>query len=99
MAWLFIIPFAIVAFFGSFGWSFVTKYQQMSGQIVQLQHDIELRDGREASFRRMLDRRDAAIGASKCNEQIQDWVKNPDKIPKAFNPFNQLDSMGQKYGN
>lgn len=98
MAWLYLIPVVVVAFFGSMGWNFVTKYQQMSGQIVTLQHDIDLRDGREASFRRMLDRRDAAINASKCKVQIQNWVKNPDNIPKPFNPFNQLDQMGQQYG-
>lgn len=98
MAWLYALPFVVIAFFGAMGWNFVTKYQQMSGQIVSLQHDKDLYAGREASFRRMLDRRDAAINASKCKTQIQDWVKNPDSIPKAFNPFNQLNQLGQTYG-
>lgn len=57
-------------------------------QLANCERDLKLRDGREASFRRMIDRRDRAIAQTQCAKQIQHWVRNPDQIPKKFDPFN-----------
>lgn len=91
------LPLGVIVAAGSFGYGFVHNYKEMAGQIVTLQRDLALRDGREASQRRMIDRRDAAIAASQCAAQIQKWVKNPDDIPVPFNPFNQLENPGKKF--
>jgi hypothetical protein len=81
---------------GTFGWTFATNYKKMAQEVAELKDKIELIEGREVSYRRMIDRRDAAIKASKCAAQIQDWVSNPDKIPKPFDPHNQ--SLGGTFG-
>jgi len=91
-------PLALLFFAYTFGTSYVTQFSQLSSQVANLKRDLALRDGREASFRRMIDRRDAAIDASKCKVEIRKWVNNPDTIPRAFNPFNQLDNPGRNYG-
>lgn len=91
------LPLGLLVAAGSFGYGFVSNYRDMAGQIVTLQRDLNLRDSREASFRRMIDRRDAAIGASQCAAQIQKWVKNPDSIPVPFSPFDQLNNLGKNY--
>lgn len=69
---------------------------QKSMQLANCQRDLKIRDSREASFRRMTDRRDEAIAASQCKAQIQFWVRNPEKIPKPFNPHEQLKPPGLK---
>ena len=85
------IPYIVLGFVGLFvaggGWSIVSNYTGMSGKIATLQHDKDLLDARLASYQRMLDRRNAAINASKCSPEINDWVRNPDKLPKPFRPF------------
>lgn len=58
-----------------------------TAELANCKRDLGLRDYREASLRRMIDRRDDAIKYSKCSAQINDWVKNPHKIPRPFNPF------------
>lgn len=58
-----------------------------SYELAQCKRDLNIRDSREASFRRMIDRRDEAIKYSNDAKRIQDWVRNPHKIPKPFNPF------------
>lgn len=70
----------------------VTKNTELAGQVVTLQHTIDLNAGREASFRRMIDRRDAAIDAAPgtCKTMIRNWITHPDDVPKPFNPFQQL---------
>ncbi len=90
-SWLYLIPVAILVFLGGFGWNFVTSIKDQAATITQLQHQVDLDKGTLDSYKRMVDRRDAAIKASKCSVQIAAWVKNPDSIPVPFNPFNQLD--------
>jgi hypothetical protein len=65
-----------------------------SAQLANCQRDGALKDARERSFRRMIERRDAAINASQCKAKINYWVRNPDEIPKPFNPHEQLKPGG-----
>lgn len=85
---------ALIAF--GFGSSFITTYQFNAQEVIRLQKEVDLNTGRNDSYRRMIDRRDAAIEASQCKDKIQYWVKHPDEIPKPFNPFNQLDPQNLK---
>lgn len=78
---------AVVLFFGFMGKTFVTDYHDMSVKIERLEHAAELVDRRTDSYKRMIDRRDAAIEASACKAQIKIWLRNPDDIPKPFQPF------------
>lgn len=73
-------------------WSFVTSfsgdYRAAIEENARLRHEASLTASREASHRRMIDRRDAAISASKCAVQIKRWVSHPDEIPSSgVNPF------------
>jgi hypothetical protein len=87
---------ALVAWF-IYGWGFevINRYTEMPKTIQRLERDNTLITTRVASYRTLLARRDAAIAASKCSAQIQDWVKNPDTIPTEFNPFNKPVNGGQ----
>jgi hypothetical protein len=81
------IPALIAIAVYGFGSSFVTEYKNaVRGKTLA---DIEVRKitARYESEKRMRDRRDEAIAASKCAAQIKDWIRNPDKIPKPFDPF------------
>lgn len=64
-----------------------------AGELAQCNRSLTLQESREKSLRTLLERRDAAIKAApaQCSRQIQHWVKNPDEIPKKFDPFKQLD--------
>lgn len=73
------LAFIVVA---SFGWSFANNYMKMSAEIARLEHAISLREARELSHLRMIERRNDAIAASKCKQQIEHWVRNPDEIPR-----------------
>lgn len=79
---------AIALFIGGAGYSLVTNYSSQAAQLQQAQYDAELIKRKLESYTRMVDRRDAAISASKCADQIKHWVSNPDEIPKKFDPFN-----------
>jgi hypothetical protein len=85
------------AFAGSFGWTFATNYKNMATEIANLKKEKELFEARVSAYQRMIDRRDAAIKASMCSDQIQAWIKDPDKIPKPFNPHDQLNNLGGNY--
>lgn len=86
-------PYIFLGLIGLFvaggGWSIVSNYTGMSGTIAELKRDKDLLDARLAAYQRMLDRRNAAINASKCAPEINDWVRNPDKLPRPFKPFEQ----------
>lgn len=86
------IVVAVLAFVASAGYTFVTGYRDQASTISQLQHDVAMKDARLVSYKRMIDRRDDAINASKCTVQIKQWVSNPDLLPKKFDPFNQLNN-------
>lgn len=62
----------------------------LSRQLAEEKHQVELIDARATAYQRGNERRDAAIAASKCKDQIQYWVRHPDEIPGQFDPFNQL---------
>lgn len=81
-----------IALWFVYGWGsqIITNYTEMPKRIQQLERDKALIESRVKSYQTLMARRDAAIEASKCKEQIQHWVKNPDEIPTKFDPFNQL---------
>lgn len=83
-----------VGFAGLLTWSSVKdvirNYSAMSATIERLEHDKALLESRLTSYNLRIERRDAAIDASRCKEQIKRWVTHPDETPKPFNPFNQL---------
>jgi hypothetical protein len=69
------------------GYQVVQNYTQLSGQIAELKDEKRLWEGRENAHRRMIERRDAAIEASKCSVVIKEWIRKPDSIPEKFEPF------------
>lgn len=71
----------------TFAWSMMDSYRDAIAENVKLKADIVKFDGRLASYKRMWERRQAAIDASQCKDQINRWVRNPDSIPKKFEPF------------
>jgi len=83
-------PVVIVGLIYGWGSDVINRYSEMPKRIEQLERDKSLIESRVASLRTLMARRDAAIEASKCKAQIKDWIRNPDKIPTAFDPFNQL---------
>lgn len=72
--------------------SVITRYTNMSGEITALTKENKLLKSRLDSYNLRISRRDDAINASKCKDQINKWVRHPDDIPQPFNPFNQLNS-------
>lgn len=89
MNWLGYGAAGLVALFVSgAGYALITDYSAMATKIAEMQREANLNEGRLASYKRMIDRRDAAINASQCKAQIEFWVKNPDDVPKPFDPFN-----------
>jgi len=78
----------LVIFVATFGWAFVNNYSKMATEIAELKAELKKYDGRLASYKRMIERRDAAIDASTCKAQIKRWVSNPDEVPQKFDPFN-----------
>ncbi len=77
----------IVVAVATFAWSMVDTFKTTLQENVTLKAQIKVYDGRLASYKRMIDRRQAAIDASKCKDQINRWVRNPDDIPQKFEPF------------
>jgi hypothetical protein len=71
----------------TFAWSMMDSYRDAITENVKLKAEIVKYDGRLASYKRMWERRQAAIDASACKVQINKWVRNPDDIPKPFEPF------------
>lgn len=98
MPWLLLLKFGIPLIAGwiiyDFGSSWVRSYQSAHDAAAQCKNERRLRDARELSYKRMLERRDEAIAASKCSAQIKKWISNPDQIPKKFDPHNQLKPAG-----
>ncbi|MBY0560026.1 hypothetical protein [Hyphomicrobium sp.] len=91
MTWLYGGLSAIIMYVGVLAYSNINKIATLSTELAEAKHKLNLTDYREASFRRMTDRRDRAIAASQCAKQIQYWVRHPDEIPKKFAPFKQLE--------
>lgn len=81
---------AVLLFVATLAWSIPEKIGSLSNDLATSKHQQNLLRARAEALQRGNDRRDAAIKASKCAAQIQHWVRNPDEIPQAFNPFNQL---------
>lgn len=81
---------AIAIFLFGAGYSLVSSNRDQATQIANYEHDVALKDARLVSYKRMIDRRDAAIAASTCKAKITYWVSHPDDLPKPFDPFNQL---------
>ena len=81
---------AVILFIVSLAHYLPEHISDLSGQLADQKHQVELLQARATALQRGNDRRDEAIAASACAEQIQAWVHNPDDIPKPFNPFCQL---------
>ena len=90
MPWMFAGFMIVLVAAGTFGWSWVDTYQKNLVALTQCEHSSMLFKQREASYKQRIERRDDAINASQCKAQINHWVRNPDEIPKPFDPFNQL---------
>lgn len=72
----------------SWGHEIISNYSAMSAEIATLKRDKALISSRIDSYKTLLERRDAAISASRCAEAIQHMIKNPDTIPRKQDPFN-----------
>jgi hypothetical protein len=85
---------AVVALIVFFGWTsiktFVSDVAGLGGQISTLRHENDLLKAKVAAYVRAQERRDNAIAASPCKNQIQFWMKNPEQIPGLWNPHEQL---------
>lgn len=94
----YLVPLVGIGSFIVWNWgdNVIRTYSNNISKIATHEAEIEKYKRREESALRQRDRRDDAINASKCKDQIQDWVRNPHKIPKPFDPFNQMTPPGVK---
>lgn len=74
-------------FIYSWGSQIITNYGNMASEIAMLKRSNALINSRVNSYKILMERRDAAIAASRCAESIQKMVKNPDTIPRKTDPF------------
>lgn len=83
---------AAIALWFAYGWGseVIGNYRSMASEITTLKRDKALIESRVKSYQTLMARRDAAITASRCKDQIERWLKNPDEIPTPFDPFHQL---------
>jgi hypothetical protein len=76
------------------GWTAIKTFggdvAKLGEQIATLKHENELQKSKIAAYVRAQERRDNAIAASPCKNQIQFWMKNPEQIPGTWNPHEQL---------
>jgi hypothetical protein len=93
------VPLAVAWIIYDFGSSFVHNYQELNSKAATYENRIRLLEARDLSSKRMLERRDAAIAASKCSAQIKKWISNPDDIPQKFRPFDQLTAPNLRESN
>jgi flagellar basal body rod protein FlgC len=87
----YLLPIGGIATFLVWNWgdNVIRTYSNNIAKIATHEAEIEKYKRREESALRQRDRRQEAIDASKCAAQINDWVRNPHKIPKPFDPFKQ----------
>lgn len=78
---------AVMVFIGGVGYSLVTGYGGQATKLSELTHQNDLMEKRLTSYKRMIDRRDAAIEASVCKVRIKYLISHPDEIPAKFAPF------------
>ena len=83
-----LIGVAAVTWF-AYGWGkqIIDNYGAMAVKIERLERDKSLIESRVASYQTLLARRDAAIAASRCEEQIKKFIKDPDLIPNPRKAF------------
>jgi hypothetical protein len=65
---------------------------ELQAQVASLTQEKDLYLARANAYMGMKQRRDAAIEASDCKVDIRAMIKDPDKIPKPWNPHGQLDA-------
>lgn len=84
------IPLALlgVGYVATAGWR--SDYNASFSKITKLEADVEKYKHRETSYVRQIERYKAATKKSACASQIARWVRNPDEIPKDFNPHEQF---------
>lgn len=80
---------ALIGLWFIYGWGIevVNTYNRNIAKIAQLERDAVLRDSRLESKQIVIERQRAAIDASRCKEQIDKFIKDPDLL-KPRNPFN-----------
>lgn len=78
----------VITWFG-YGWGkqIITNYGEMAAKIERLERDKALIESRVSSYQTLLARRDAAIDASRCADQIKKFIKDPSLI---FDPKKPL---------
>jgi len=84
----FIALLAVVAA-ATFGWSYVDKLAALAESNARLTHQLVLANANALASKQMIERRNDAIGSSKCKAQIDYWLHHPDEIPTKFDPFAQ----------
>lgn len=70
--------------------TWVNSYNKSFSTIASLRSEVNKLKQREVSYRRQIERYKAAAAASQCAAQIDKGVRNPDLIPKKWNPHEQL---------
>lgn len=85
---IYIIIGAVVALWFVYGWgsSIIQTYNTNIAKISRLERDAALRETRLASKQTVIERQRAAINASKCKAQIDQFIKDPDLL-KPVDPF------------
>lgn len=78
---------AIMWFAYGWGKQIINNYGEMAAKIERLERDKALIDSRIDSYKTLLARRDAAIAASRCEEQIKKFIKDPSLIFDPKKPF------------
>lgn len=83
-----LIGVAAVTWF-AYGWGkqIIDNYGEMAAKIERLERDKALIESRVESYKTLLARRDAAIAASRCEEQIKKFIKDPSLIFDPKKPF------------
>lgn len=92
LGWLQLVKFGlpiliIIAAYG-FGSTAVTEYRDSIRRVKDLERQLSLVESRSKACSNRIDIRDQAIANSKCAKQIQQWVRDPSKLPSPIpKPF------------
>lgn len=86
---LYAIMGAAIALWFVYGWgmSVITTYNNNIAKIAQLERTNVLLTSRLTSKQTVIERQRAAIDASRCKDQINKAIKDPDLLKKT-DPFN-----------
>lgn len=76
---------AILLFFFGGGRAVVNNYTELASEQGRLTRELARTNSTLDSYKRMVERRDAAIENSKCKVAIKGWVSHPETLPVPFN--------------